>query len=120
MTERFQNWMLNRTTGLQYLVNERLAKRGGAVGRLFTAFSIGKRQMGQHSLGRLMRLVNYWWLMVYQTLNMQRVVFSRFSGLQNAPLNYSGMFVWLFATNAIFSRFRFSRSRDVMNFNAQD
>ena len=51
---------------------------------------------------------------------MQRPVFSRFVGLGNAPLNYSGLFAWFVATNMIFSRFRFIRSRDVMNFNSQD
>ena len=120
MTERFQSWMLGRTAGLQYLVNERLAKRGGPIGRIFSALEMGKRQYGQHSLGRVMRLMNYWWLMIYQTLGMQRAVFSRFVGLQNAPLNYSGLFVWVVATNMIFSRFRFIRSREVMNFNQQD
>ena len=120
MTERLQSWILSNTTGLQYLVNERLAKRGGAVGRLFTALSIGKRQYGHHSLGRVMKLLNYWWLMIYQTIGMQRAVFSRFVGLQNAPLNYSGLFAWFLATNMIFSRFRFTRSRDVLNFNQQD
>ena len=120
MTERFQNWMLSRTTGLQYLVNERLAKRGGPIGSLFRALEMGKRQYGNHTLGRFAKLMNYYWLMIYQSLNMQRAVFSRFVGLQNAPLNYSGMFVWFVATNMIFSRFRFIRSRDVMNFNAQD
>ena len=120
MTERAQNWILSRTGGLQYLVNERLAKRGGPIGRIFAALEIGKRQMGNHSLGKFMRLANYWWIMIYQTINMQRVVFSRFVGLGNAPLNYSGLFVWFVATNMIFSRFRFIRSRDVLNFNAQD
>ena len=67
-----------------------------------------------------MKLMNYWWLMIYQTIAMQRPVFSRFIGLQNAPLNYSGLFVWFVATNMIFSRFRFIRSREIMNFNQQD
>ena len=120
MTERFQSWMLSRTTGLQYLVNERLAKRGGPIGSLFRALEMGKRQYGNHSIGRFYRLINYYWVMIYQTIGMQRQVFSRFVGLQSAPLNYSGMFVWFVATNMIFSRFRFVRSRDVMNFNAQD
>ena len=120
MTERLQNWMLARTSGMQYLVNERLAKRGGPIGRIFTALEMGKRQYGQHALGRVMRLMNYWWLMIYQTIGMQRQVFSRFVGVQNAPLNYSGLFVWFVATNMIFSRFRFIRSREVMNFNQQD
>ena len=120
MTERLQSWILSRTGGLQYLVNERLAKRGGPIGRIFSALEMGKRQMGSHSLGRVMRMANYWWLMVYQTIAMQRPVFSRFVGVGNAPLNYSGLFVWFIATNMIFSRFRFVRSRDVLNFNAQD
>ena len=46
MTERLQNWMLARTSGMQYLVNERLAKRGGPIGRIFTALEMGKRQYG--------------------------------------------------------------------------
>lgn len=99
MTERLQNWILSRTGGLQYLVNERLAKRGGPIGGIFTALSIGKRQMGGHSAGKFLKLVNYWWLMIYQMIAVQRPVFSRFIGLQNAPLNYSGLFVWFFATN---------------------
>ncbi len=120
MTERFQNWMLSRTTGLQFLVNERLAKRGGPIGNLFKALEMGKRQYGNHTAGRYLRLINYYWVMIYQTIGMQRQVFSRFVGLQSAPLNYSGMFVWFVATNMIFSRFRFVRARDVLNFNAQD
>ena len=51
---------------------------------------------------------------------MQRMVFSRFIGMHNAALNYSGLFVWFVATNMIFSRFRFARSRDIMTFNYQD
>ena len=112
--------MLSKSGGLQYLVNERLGKRAGFIGRVFSPFEIGKRQMGSHSLGRVMKLANYWWLMIYQTIAMQRPVFSRFVGQGNAPLNYSGMFVWFVATNMIFSRFRFVRSRDVLNFNSQD
>lgn len=120
MTERLQAWILSNTTGLQYVVNERLAKRGGPVGRIFTWLSIGKRQMSGHSSSKVLKLANYWWLMIYQVLGMQRMVFGRFFGLQNAPLNYTGLFVWCFCTSAIFSRFRFIRHRDVLHFNAQD
>ena len=120
MTERLQSWILHNTKGMQYLVNERLAKRGGPIGRVFSLLEMGKRQYGQHSLGRFMRLANYWWLMIYQTIGMQRAVFSRFIGVHNAPLNYSGLFAWFVATNMIFSRFRFIRARDVLNFNQQD
>ena len=68
MTERFQTWMLSRTSGLQYLVNERLAKRGGPIGTVFKALEMGKRQYGQHAFHRVFRLMNYWWLMIYQVL----------------------------------------------------
>ena len=66
MTERIQAFILRNTTGLQYLVNERLAQRGGPIGNLFKLLAIGKRQMGQHSLGRQMKLMNYFWLMTLQ------------------------------------------------------
>ena len=118
MTERFQNWMLSKTTGLQYLVNERLAKRSGPIGAIFRNLEMGKRQYGQHSMLRVFRLVNFWWIAIYQVISQQRAVFSRFVGLQNAPLNYSGLFAWCVATNMIFGRFRFIRSRDVLTFNA--
>ena len=120
MSERFQSWLLSRTTGLQHLVNERLAKRGGPVGAFFRNFEIGQRQMGRHSMHRVFRVMNYFWVFGYQAISSHRMVFSRFIGLQNAPLNYSALFAWCVATNVIFSRFRFIRSRDVLTFNAQD
>ena len=46
MTERFQTWMLGKTSGLQYLINERLAKRSGPIGTLFNNLEMGKRQYG--------------------------------------------------------------------------
>ena len=72
MTERIQAFLLRNTSGLQYLINERLGARGGPMGTLFKPFAIGKRQFGQHSLGRQMKLMNYYWLMIYQTIGMQR------------------------------------------------
>jgi hypothetical protein len=47
-----------------------------------------------------------------------RPIFSRFIGVQNGPLNYSGLFVYLFCSMMVFSRFRFIRARDVLFFNA--
>lgn len=43
MTERFQSFLLRNTTSMQFLVNERLAKRGGPIGRIFSALEMGKR-----------------------------------------------------------------------------
>ena len=120
MSTRFQSWLLRNTGGLQYLVNERLAKRSGAIGRVFKALEMGERQYGQHTLLRAFRVVNYFWVQIYQQMGMMRPVFSRFMGVQNGPLNYSGIFVYLFCSMMVFSRFRFIRARDVLYFNAQD
>ena len=46
MTTRFQSWLLSNTKGLQYLVNQRLANRDGAIGSLFKALRIGEREYG--------------------------------------------------------------------------
>ena len=120
MTERLQTWILANTKGLQYLVNERLAARGGPIGQIATWLTIGRRQMGRHGAPKVIKLANWWWLAVQQLVSQQRMVFGRFAGLQNAPLNYSGLFVWFFATNMVFANFRFIRARDVLSFNQQD
>ena len=49
-----------------------------------------------------------------------RPVFSRFLGVQNGPLNYSGLFLYFLFTIMVISRFRFIRVRDTMVFNHQD
>jgi hypothetical protein len=41
-----------------------------------------------------------------------RPVGSRFFGLGNGPLNYTGLFVYLFATACVFSRCKFEKTRD--------
>ena len=120
MTSRFQTFLLNNTKGLQYLVNERLASRSGGIGNLFKALRIGERDFGHHSALRFLRVCNFFWVSIYQYMAVQRQVLSRFIGVSNGPLNYSGLFVWFFCTNMIFSRFRFIRSRDVLTFNQQD
>ena len=49
-----------------------------------------------------------------------RPVFSRFVGVANGPLNYSGLFMYFLLSALIIARFRFIRVRDTMFFNAQD
>ena len=121
MSARFQSWLLANTKGLQYIVNERLATRGGAIGRFFKALEIGQRQYGQHTLGRSMKVINFWWMSIYQYMAMMRPVLSRFIGVnQGGPLNFSALYVWFFCTCAIFSRFNFTNAKDVLYFNAQD
>lgn len=120
MSTRFQTWLLANTKPMQFMVNERLAKRGGAIGQIFTWLSMGERQYGRHTFGRWLKTCNYWWVMVYHAFGSIRPVASRFTGVSTAPLNYTGMFVWLIATNAIFGRFRFNNPRDILTFNVQD
>jgi hypothetical protein len=81
---------------------------------------MGERQYGAHSLLRTWRVSNYFWMMGYQALSMMRTPFSRFIGVGPAPLNYSGIYVWLFVTSCIMARFRLIRARDVFYFNRQD
>ena len=81
---------------------------------------MGERQYSQHAMLRTFRVVNYFWMAIYQQMSMMRPVFSRFIGVQNGPLNYTGLFCYLFCSMMVFSRFRFIRQRDVLFFNAQD
>ena len=121
MSQRVQAFILRNTTGLQYLVNERLATRAGAIGGLFRALRIGERQFGQHAFLRNFRVINYFWMFGYQSVAMMRVPFSRlFTGNAHSPLNYSGVYMWGLASLLVMARFRFIRARDVMEFNRQD
>ena len=103
---------MRNTTGLQYLVNERLAQRSGLIGRVFKAVEMGPREYGAHSQLRLWKVANFFWVQFYHTYSIMRPVFSRFMTVQNGPLNYSGLLVYAFFTLMVWSRFRFIRGRD--------
>jgi len=105
---------------MQYLINERLAKRSGFFGRIGRALEMGPRQYSPHTLLRAFRVCNYFWVTLYQSLGMMRPVLSRFAGVTNGPLNYSGIFVYMACTMLIIGRFRFIRARDILYFNQQD
>ena len=62
MTERVQAFLLRNTTSLQYLVNERLAKRSGVIGKIFKYLEIGKRQYSQHAHLRVAKMANWAWM----------------------------------------------------------
>ena len=81
---------------------------------------MGERVYGQHAFHRLLRVVNYYWIMVYHTLGVMRPVFSRFIGVQQGPLNYTGLWLWISLTVLILNRFRFIRIRDTLMLNQQD
>ena len=113
MSQRFQGWLLRNTTTLQYLVNERLAKRNGAIGNLFKKLEIGERNYSPHAFGRAMKLCNYWFMATLQLFANLRGVGSRmFTGTTNGPLNFSGLMMYLFGTILCFSRLGWERPKD--------
>ena len=121
MTQRLQNWILKNTGGLQYLVNERLATRSGAIGRLFKHLEMGRREYSQHTLLRAFKVVNYFWMQIFHVLGTFRPIGSRFlTSLGNGPLNYSALFCYGWCTMCVFARCRFENSRDLYAFNDQD
>ena len=105
---------------MQYLVNDRLATRSGLIGRMARALEMGERQYSAHAFGRGLKVVNFFWVSIYQWMGMMRPIGSRFIGSQNGPLNYSGIAVYCFCTLMVLNRFRFIRSRDILQFNQQD
>ena len=106
---------------VQFLVNEKLGKRSGFIGSIFRNLEMGPRQYSQHAFGRAFRVVNYYWVQIYHILGNMRPVLSRLViGAGQGPLNYSALFMWFWLTFLIVSRFRFIRSRDILQFNHQD
>jgi hypothetical protein len=106
---------------VQYINNERLAKRSGLIGKIARNLEMGERQYSQHAFGRAFRVVNYYWVQIYHVLGTFRPVLSRLIvGVSQGPLNYSALFMWFWLTFLIISRFRFIRARDVLHFNHQD
>jgi hypothetical protein len=82
---------------------------------------MGPRQYSQHTFYRAFRVVNWFWVQIYQMAGVMRPVLSRIVlGVSNGPLNYTGLYLWGFMTVLIVSRFRFTRIRDTLTFNAQD
>ena len=112
---------MRNTTTLQYIVNEKLGKRSGLIGRIFRGVEMGPRQYSQHTFYRAFRVVNFFWLQMYQVVGTLRPVLSRIViGSSTGPLNYSGLFMWFWLSTLIIARFRFIRARDVIYMNAQD
>ena len=121
MTTRLQNWLLKNTGGLQYFVNERLAKRPGLIGRVFKHLEIGKREMSAHSLLRTMRIVNFMYVQSLHIFAVARPIGSRFlTSLGNGPLNYSALFCYFWCTGMVLARCIFGDIRHDATFNHQD
>ena len=121
MTQRLQTWILKNTSGLQYLVNERLATRPGLIGRFFKSIEMGKREYSQHTLLRAFKVVNYFWMQIFHVYGTARPIGSRFfTSFGNGPLNYSALFCYFWCTAMVLGRCRFENTRDMYAFNDQD
>ena len=110
MTERVQEWLLANTKGLQHLINDKLAKRSGAIGRFFKMFEIGPRQMGSHTVPKFLKLANYHYMNLFYVVSNQRIPFSRYlTGNLYGPMNLSGLFGSFVFSCLILSLFKFER-----------
>ena len=120
MSQRFQTWFLANSGGLQHFVNNVMAQRSGALGRLFKAIEIGKRDYGAHTLHRAFRVVNWMWVNTFRAWAVMRPIGSRFLTNGNGPINYGGLYIYMFATAGIFARCRMTHTREATTFNTQD
>ena len=119
MSASIQNWIL-RQKGFVNFVNVSLAGRKGVIGKIFTPLRVGPRQMGQHTIPKILKYVNYFLMQSYGMISTLRPVFSRFMGVTHGPLNYTGIMMWFLLTGCILTRVRFTRGRDMLMFNEQD
>lgn len=119
MSESVQKWLLNQKW-LTTLVNDKLAARKGLVGKIFSWLQIGPRQMGAHTIPKIMKFYNIYFMMSYHWISAFRPVFSRYIGSAHGPLNYTGIMLWFMLTGSIIARFKFNRSRDILQFNSED
>ena len=81
---------------------------------------MGKREYSEHTFFRAFRVVNYFWMSMWAFFARMRPIGSRFFGLSNGPLNYSGLYVYLWSTMLIFAGCRLQKTREISKFNSQD
>ena len=105
MSDSVQGWLLSRK-GFVTLINDRLANRGGVIGRLFTWLKVGPRQMGAHTAPKVLRYVNHYLMASYHYAAVCRPIATRLVGVTHGPLNYSGIMMWGLMTGIIINRFR--------------
>ncbi len=78
MTEVIQKFLLAHSKKLQYIVNQKLAKKSGPIGRFFRFVAIGKRQYGEHYIGKHILALNSFFLYVLRGLSNYRVLYTRY------------------------------------------
>jgi hypothetical protein len=106
MTEFIQRFLLNNTKGLQNLVNNKLAKRGGAIGKFFSWMEIGPRNHGTHVIPRWFRFWNSYMLILGWRFNWARPHLTKLATKEREIFMaaYSGVVIgwaWLYRKNKI-------------------
>ena len=112
MTETVQRFLLSNTKWLQNLVNNKLAKRKGAIGKFFSWMEIGPRNNGAHVLPKWFRFWNAYILNLGWRFNWARPHLTKLLTKEREIFMaaYSGLFIvwaWLYRKNKIRPLFRY-------------
>jgi len=119
MTESIQRFLLNNTKWLQNVVNNKLAKRNGGIGKFFTWMEIGPRNNGAHVIPRWFRFWNTYMLNLGWRFNWARPHLTKLATKEREIFMaaYSGVFIawaWMYRKNKIRPLFRYQ------DYNLQD
>ena len=89
--------LLRNTKGLQYIINERLAKKSGLIGSLGRALEIGPRQYGAHVLPRFFKVANYHFIYMLYLLSASKNQATRFiyAGYGHMPITHTLYYITL-------------------------
>lgn len=106
MSEFIQKFILKNTKSIQYIVNEKLAKRGGRVGKFFRWMEIGERSYGQHVIPKWFRFWNTMMLTFGFRMNWGRAHLTKIFTKEREIFmtGYALLFVmyaWLYRKNRI-------------------
>ena len=106
MTEVIQRFLLNNTKWLQHVVNNKLAKRKGGMGKFFSWMEIGPRAHGKHVLPRWFRFWNTYMLNLGWRFNWARPHLTKLATKEREIFMaaYSGIFIawaWMYRKNKI-------------------
>ena len=112
MTEFIQRFLLRNTGWLQNVVNNKLAKRSGAVGKFFRWMEIGPRSNGSHVLPKWFRFWNTYMLNFGWRFNWARPHLTKLMTKEREMFMaaYSGLFIvwaWLYRKNKVRPLFRY-------------
>jgi len=112
MTEFIQKFLLNNTKWLQHVVNNKLAKRKGSIGKFFSWMEIGQRNNGAHVIPRWFRFWNTYMLNFGWRFNWARPHLTKLFTKEREIFMaaYSGLFIgwaWLYRKNKMRPLFRY-------------